>query len=244
MDNKLFFARIEDAITISSRSQKQKFLGFYSCEEAVLAKRFLENKGYSFKVFGGYASAQRVMFGFFPEWAEDTLFPISALTFTFRKNDILRHRDILGSLMALGINRETVGDILIESGRAVVFVLNDVRDFIKSNVYKIGKVGVLVKEGFDFPLPKVEDLTEKTDTIASERLDCIVSSMASVSRNCATELILSGFVSINSVICEKPTKTIFEGDIITVRGKGKFKILSLSGRTKKDRILLIYNTYK
>ena len=69
---------------------------------------------------------------------------------------MLSHRDILGSLMALGIKRETVGDILIEEGRAVVFVCGDVKEYILNQVEKIGRVGVDMTEGCSFPLPEGE----------------------------------------------------------------------------------------
>ncbi len=243
MDSKIFLARIEDTLTICNRSEKPKFLGFVSNEEAVLADKFLQNKNSKYRMFGGFDMAQRVVIGCFPDWMDDAHFPITALTFTFRKNDTLHHRDFLGALMSLGIARETVGDILVENGRAVVFVLDDIKDFILNNVSKIGRTGVTVSEGFSSPLPETDKLVEKTDTIASARLDCIVSSLALVSRNIANELISNGFVSVNSVVCQKSTKTACEGDIITVRGKGKFIISSLSGRTKKDRIILEFKKY-
>ncbi len=243
MDSKIFLARIEDTLTICNRSEKPKFLGFISQEEAVLADKFLQNKNAKYRLFGGFDSAQRVVIGCLPDWMDDVDFPITALTFTFRKTDLLRHRDFLGALMSLGIARETVGDILVENGRAVVFVLDDIKDFILNNVSKIGRTGVTVSEGFSSPLPEIDKLVEKTDTIASARLDCIVSSLALISRNTANELILNGFVSVNSVVCQKSTKTVCEGDIITVRGKGKFIISSLAGRTKKDRIILEFKKY-
>lgn len=243
MDSKLFLARIEDTLTICERSGKPKFLGFISAEEAVLAKRLLDNKNANYQFFGGFDMAQRVIIGCLPDWAENVDFPLTALTVTYRKTDVLCHRDFLGALMSLGITRETVGDILVEDGRAVVFISIEVKDFILNNLSKIGRTGVEIKEGFSLPLPQTDTLIEKTDTVASSRLDCILSSLSMVSRNTANQLILSGLVSVNSQVCQKATKTILEGDIVTVRGKGKYVITSLSGRTKKDRIILEFKKY-
>lgn len=243
MEGKLFLARVEDTLNICQRTNKPKFLGFLSAEQAILAQRFLENRRAEYRFFGGYDNAQRVLLGCFPDWTEEFNFPITAVSFTFRNSDILRHRDFLGALMALGITRETVGDILVENGRAVVFLSSEIKNFVINNLDKIGATGVTVREGFVEPLPETDALTEMSVTMASSRLDCTVAALCSVSRNTADELITGGLVAVNSVICEKTTKIICEGDIVTVRGKGKFIIESLSGRTKKDRVVLIYKKY-
>lgn len=243
METELLIARISDTIEICERTKKPKFFGFLSLEQTVLAQRFLENQSVSYRFFGGYEGAQRVMLGSFPDWAEDFSFPITAITFSFRKTDTLSHRDFLGSLMALGLKRETVGDILVENGRAVVFLVTEVKEYVLNQISKIGRMGVTLNEGYSLPLPKSNKMIEVTDTIASNRLDCVVSSVSSVSRGVANELIEQGLVSVNSVVCQKPTKLIVDGDILTVRGKGKFTVCSLSGKTKKQRTVLVFKKY-
>ncbi len=243
MDSKLLLARVQDTLDAALRSGKPRFLGFLSNEELVLATRFLDNQNARYLINGGFETAERTFICCLPDWADETDFPITAVTFTFRKNDILRHRDFLGSLMALGIKREAVGDILIESGRSVVFLTEEICDFVLKNISKIGKVGVIAKNGFELPLPQKDDLLEKTVTISSCRLDCVVSAVAGISRNTATEFINNGFVCVNSVVCEKVTKQVLENDILSVRTKGKFQISSLAEKTKKQRIILVYKTY-
>lgn len=243
METELLIARISDTIEICERTNKPKFLGFLSLEQTVLAQRFLENQGVSYSFFGGFDSAQRVMLGCFPDWVEDFSFPITAITFSFRKSDILSHRDFLGSLMALGLKREAVGDILVENGRAVVFLTTEIKEYVLNQISKIGRTGVTLSEGYSSPLPESNKMVEVTDTIASNRLDCVVSSVASVSRGVANELIEQGFVSVNSVVCQKATKLVNEGDVLTVRGKGKFTVCSLSGKTKKQRTVLVFKKY-
>lgn len=243
METELLIARISDTIEICERTNKPKFFGFLSLEQTVLAQRFLENQSVSYRLFGGYEGAQRVLLGCFPDWAEDFSFPITAITFTFRKTDTLSHRDFLGSLMALGLKREAVGDILVENGRAVVFLMTEIKEYVLNQVSKIGRTGVTLSEGYSLPLPQINKMIEVTDTIASNRLDCVVSSVSSVSRGVANELIEQGLVSVNSVVCQKPTKLIVEGDVLTVRGKGKFTICSLSGKTKKQRTVLVFKKY-
>ena len=109
-------ARILDTFEICEKTIKPKFLGFLSAEQAVFASKILENRKANFGFWGGCDSCERVMVGCFPQGFEKTTFPISAITFKFRKTDKLSHRDFLGTLMGLGITRESVGDILVEDG--------------------------------------------------------------------------------------------------------------------------------
>jgi len=243
METELLIARINDTADICDRTGKPKHFGFLTCEQAVLARKLLEKRNVRFDFSGGYPQAERVMLGCFPDWMEDTFYPIEAITFKFRKSDTLGHRDVLGSLMSLGIVRESVGDILIEEGRAVVFAADEIADYIISQTEKIGRIGVTAQKGFCEPLPEKNTLADFSGTVSSERLDCVVAALAGVSRAEANRKIAEGAVGVNSVICEKSTKAVAEGDIITIRGKGKFIIDSVDDRTRKNRIILKYKKY-
>ncbi len=243
METDLLKDRLYDTVTISERTNKPKFLGFLSEEQSIFARNILEKLDYSYEFYGGYDEAGRVMLGCLPEWVDKAEFPITAVTAEFRKVDKLTHRDVLGSLMSLGLKRETVGDILIEEGRAVVFLCSENADYVISQVSKIGRVGVTLKKGFVLPLPKTDEMIERSVTVASERLDCVVSALIGVSRNKATEKIEQSLVTVNSVVTEKVTSKVTDGDVISVRSKGKFFIESLQDKTKKDRLILKYKKY-
>ncbi len=243
MESEILIARINDTFDISQKTAKPKFFGFLKREEAVLAQRTLDNRGADYILFGGYNGAERVMLGCLPDWCDEADFPISAVTFSFRESDLLRHRDFLGTLTALGITRESIGDILVENGRAVAFLKNEVLKFVLLNVDKIGRVGVKAVEGFVMPLPQSDCLIEATVTVSSLRLDCVISAVCGVSRNKANELIDMGFVTVNSVVSEKATKQVNDGDAISVRGKGKFIISNTVLKTKKDRTVLAFKKY-
>jgi RNA-binding protein YlmH len=245
MDSELLIARIRDAIRLCDTSGMPKFVGFLTAEEAAIAEKTAKNELGRYELFGGYDAAERVVFGAFPDWCEDkaAFSPITSVTFSYRAQDRLSHRDILGALMSLGIRRETVGDILIEEGRAVAFLQRDILPAVLDGIIKIGRVGVTATEGFNEPLPEMGKMLDITDTVASLRLDCVVSALLSCSRGDATELILDGAVSVNSVLVEKCVKTVSAGDKITVRRKGKFIIDSVSERTRKDRIVLKAKKY-
>ncbi len=245
MDSELLIPRIKDAVRLCDTSGMPKFVGFLTTEEAAEALKTAKKLHCRFNLYGGYDSAERVVFGAFPDWCEDeTIFsPITGVTFSYRLQDKLTHRDFLGALMSLGIARETVGDILIEDGRAVVFLIREVVPTVLNGIEKIANAGVTVSEGFNEPLPFHSEMQDISDTVASERLDCVVSALLKCSRNDAVELIRDGAVSVNSVCVDKITKTVSSGDKITVRRKGKFIIESVSDRTRKDRIGLKAKKY-
>ncbi len=243
MDNELLTARIGDIADIVQKTNHFKFFGFLSLEEAVLSDKIISKRNVKYSFFGGYEDAVRVMLGCFPDWAEDIPFPITPITFTYRKTDVLRHRDFLGAILSLGLKRETVGDILIGEGYAVAFVLDEISDFVISQIDKVARVGVTLKKGYELPLPSVEKLSEFSATVSSSRLDCVVSALCNCSRAAALLNIESGFVSVNSQICEKPTKSVFSGDAVTIRGVGKFIIDSITDKTRKGRIILKYKKY-
>lgn len=243
MDNKLFSARVNDLAELADKTSSPQFLGFLTEEEAAISNQILKNR-FRYCYYGGYDDAERTMICLMPDWCESPVFPIVAVTFSYNSNYKLSHRDFLGSLMAIGITRESVGDILVESGRAVAFLKSQITDFVITQINKVGNVGVDVKSGFAEPLPQKGVLVSCTDTVSSTRLDCVISAVCGISRSSATELIEASKVSVNSLITEKVTKTLNEGDVLTVRGKGKFYIISASEHTKKGRLILNYNKYK
>lgn len=244
MDSKFLKERLFSLNKQCESGCKPQFLGFLSEEEAVYAEKLLgEDNGYMF--FGGYENAARVYLGAFPLGIipSDKAFPISAITFSYRKQDILSHRDFLGAILALGIKREAIGDILIENGRAVCFCFSNVAKLILEELKKVGRVGVITTSGFSGALPMAANRVNEAFTVSSLRLDCVVAAISSVSRNTANELILEKRVSINSMPCDKPTKTVAEGDKITVRGVGKFTLLTIDGETRKGRIKITIQKY-
>lgn len=243
MDSTLLNARVKD---ISERCQKNgvpQFLGFLSEESATIAADLLKNSGVKFSFYGGFLEAGRVYLACLPEWCENPEYPICAITISFNKAYSLTHRDFLGSVIALGIDRDKIGDILIETGRAVMFLSKEITPFVKEQLEKVGRVGVSIKEGFSLPLPATSSKKEFTDTVSSLRLDCVVASICSVSRNEALELINDGRVVRNSFTQQKPTLKVANGDVISVRGKGKFEIVSADELSKKGRIILKYTKY-
>lgn len=243
MDDNFFIPRVEDTARLCDTTSTPKFLGFLTQNEAFVCDNYLKKQTVKYAFFGGYDQAERVYLGCFPDWCEEFIYPITALTFTYRECDKLSHRDFLGSVMALGLKREYVGDILVEAGRAVMFAEDKAAEHILSQITKVGNVGVKLTKGFSQPLPGCSELCNCSASAASSRLDCIVAAIIGTSRSIAADLIENGFVSVNSVGVQKTTKHVTDGDKITIRGKGKFIINSASDLTKKGRIALRYQKY-
>lgn len=243
MDSNLIKARVMDAVERTRKNGVPQYLGFLSEEGATLAADTLRHSSINFCFGGGFCGAKRVYLACLPDWCDEAKYPIMALTLSYNKAYSLTHRDFLGAVIALGIERDKIGDILIEKGRAVMFISREIAPFVKEQLTKVGRVGVIVEEGYSLPLPEATARKDFTDTVASLRLDCVVAAICSVSRNTATELINDQRVILNSFTQQKSTVKVSSGDVVSVRGKGKFEIVNADEFSKKGRIILKYTKY-
>lgn len=242
-NDSLFCSKLDDGVLLCEKRHKAYFFPFFSEREQLLAARHLQSVGFhDFAFDGGYEGAERKMLGLFFYDADD--FPLCALTFRFRPCDKLTHRDFLGALMSLGLERETIGDILVEDGKCVVFAKKEIASYITSQVCKVGNVGVTVTEGVTGELPKGRGFDEKEYTVPSLRLDAVVAAFTGLSREKAKSLILSGNVAHNYTDCQNISQPVGEKDTITVRGKGKYVINGVLGETKKHRIRISIIHYR
>ena len=164
------------------------------------------------------------------------MFPVSALEFKYRKCDELSHRDFLGALMSLGIERETVGDILVDNGRTVVFLKSEIKNYVVSQIFKIGNIGVTISDANILKLPAGNKTEELSFIVSSMRIDNIVAAICSLSREKTKALILSGNVSVNFLENKNVSFNLRSGDKIVIRGKGKYILNNILGTTKKGRI--------
>ena len=245
-ESKLLLDKINDIIRIRDLRNIPKFTFFLTpAEAAIVDSTFKEHNCF---FFGGYDDAERRMYGALPDYITDfkSEFPITALKFEYRKIDKLSHRDFLGSFMATGISRESVGDIRVGEGRAVAFVCDDIADYLLNQITKIGRVGVSVQK---VDIQNVSDFFEQPKTVplnftvSSLRLDAVLSGLVGCSRNKAESYIKEGLVFVNSFEVLKVTKQIKSGDVVTLRGTGKFLITSCNGLTKKGREIILAEKY-
>ncbi len=239
-------ARINDAVLLVQRRGCPKYIGFLNEQEASVALSCLRGAvGVAYRLWAGYPEGERNILGIFPqEWEIDTAaFPIVPVSFTYRTQDQLSHRDFLGALMALGIERDTVGDIVVGNGQTTVFLHQNIADYCFSQITKIGSVGVTAKIAdvteFSFS-PRFE---EKSATIASARLDNVVGALCNASRSRAMQWIEGGFVALDGIITTKSTKQVSVNCKLSIRGHGKFVITAIDQKTRKGRLVLAYKKY-
>lgn len=246
--DKLFSARLADMVSRCERDGAPVFSSFLDerqCAEAELWCR--ANTGMLMHtLWGGYDDARRKMLAVYPDYFSDSimeLFPMKCLTFIYRKEDKLTHRDFLGSFMAQQIKREVIGDITAEDGIAQAFVTDVAAKLLTGSVTKIGRVGVKISDDRPFELENAQKFQDISGTVASMRLDCIVGLAAKVSREKAAGLIRSDKVDINHLPADSLSRELKEGDVLSIRGCGRFILSGINGETKKGRIHIILRKY-
>lgn len=202
----------------------------------------LSNLGKSdnFIISGGLSYADRKMIIFYPNYILDANLldlPIKAFKITHKCK--LSHRDILGSVLGLGIKREKIGDIFAGESESYFLVTLDISEFILRNLFKIGRENIEIYEiAINDIKNTCDDYTIIKDTVKSIRFDSVVASGFKLSRSNALQLILSSSVFLNNQICLKPDFKIKENDKISIRGKGKIVLSSILGTSKKERIFI------
>lgn len=239
----LLEARILDAAALCERRWQPQFLGFLDERQKAVATRFAkEAEGFLF--WGGYDGAGRTMLGVFPtEEVDCSVFPLTGIEVSFRKADVLSHRDVLGSLMALGIKRETVGDILTQPGRAVFFLQSAAAPYVLENLVKIGRVGVRCTQSACPKLPPPGEMETLERTVASLRLDNVLSAVLPLSRSKCAALIGAGDVALRHEECRKTDAAVEAGNVISVRGYGKFRVDAVGSQSKKGRLHITMKRY-
>ncbi|MCL2852032.1 MAG: YlmH/Sll1252 family protein [Defluviitaleaceae bacterium] len=220
---------------------------FLTPAEAKSVREYFKNdRRVSLSFDGGFEDAERVRAIFAnPDWGTyDQAGLFAALKIKWRSQDTLTHRDILGALMALGIERDTLGDIVCEDACSTLVCLPELGGYIAGNITKAGRVGITVAEIGLGELPaKLENLTVKTVSVASLRLDAVLCASFGLSRSRAAELISAGRVNLDHKQCLQPAKEVREGAMLSVRGLGRVKLLEVGNVSRKGRIFLQLGLY-
>lgn len=195
--------------------------------------------------FGGYEDAERTIALFLPDYASEEDAPIRAVRAeVLSSGEKLTHRDYLGSLTGLGIRRERIGDILIHETGADILVLEEMADFLLLHYSQAGRTALKVTEVplAELRVPQTRSAIYK-DTVASLRLDNVISSAFRLSRAKAAEAIRAGLVFVNSAQADKTDAQVREGDKLVLRGKGKAFLREVGVKTRKDRIFISIERY-
>ncbi len=246
-NEKLLCAKAEDLFSLCDKYCSARFSDFLDGgEQAVIHDNVTFPYGYKVCFFGGFPDAEKKIMGVFPEWENENPsdFPIACLKIEGGFSRKLNHRDYLGTILSLGITPSKLGDIVVSDGFAYVFLHSDVVGYIKDNLHKIGNQGVKITVAENLDKIKIERKYRTFGAVcASVRLDAVVGAAANISRSQSAALIDGGKVKVNHREVIKPAETVNEGDLLSIRGFGRFIVHSFDGETRKNRLHITLKQY-
>ncbi|MBQ0064676.1 MAG: RNA-binding protein [Firmicutes bacterium] len=235
-----FIAKIRDQFHVATSFNKPVLTSFLSLPEQNIVEQICPKDLYvCFN--GGYENAERKIACITPmEEMYDSDLVILEATYNSNFRQI-QHKDVLGSLLHLGLEREVLGDICIEEDRIVVFVKEQIADFIQMNCTNIARMNIQFErvDFVDVTGPKKQELIIN---VSSLRMDAIVASLAHCSRKEAALKIKQGFVKLNDVILET-NQQLCHNDFVSIRKVGRFQYIEIVNTTKKERLMLKFEKY-
>ena len=228
----LIKAKIIDKIRQYEKTGEITCTCFLTPSEIIENKNLFEKMDYSLRGIFEEAERKVLIVGTEDNIEEDFL---DVLEIT--SNKPLGHREVLGSILGIGIKREVLVDIFINDNIANVVVLKDITKYILQNLEKVGREKVKVKKIKKENIIEVKpNFTEFNTSVASLRLDAIISACYGIARGVSTKLVEAEKVNVNYVLTTNASKQIKEKDLISVRGFGRFTVEEIVGETRKGRI--------
>lgn len=249
-EEKMLMARVQDLMRECENKYMITHTDFLDLHQRSLAEAVIRDAGFKrYGFYGGYDDAERVIAVFLPEYidagspagyfrSEPDEDPLTVLRMTHaRGGRPLTHRDYLGALMGLSIKREVTGDILVTDDSADVIVLREIADFIEMNMTHAGRSSLSIEQVpvAELKIPE-QRVKENNASVASLRLDNVLSAAFGISRSSASEAIKSGLVFVDNIEMTKPDSQIEEGAKIVLRHKGKAVLSEVGRTTSKNRI--------
>ena len=248
-DDKILLAQVSDKIEMCENKNKIEYTNFLDLAQIELVQNYIDKlKIENYISYGGYEQSERKLFVIYPEKFNSTVVEKNLVSIVkivrIQLPDELKgkyaHRDYLGAVIKLGVKREKVGDIIVDNDGADIIVEKDISKFLLENLSGLTRFSKskITIEKID-NLRTVEVRREERDIIVSSlRLDNVISELARCSRNKALDIINMERVFVNFQCETKKTKQIKTGDMVTIRGKGRFYIKELVGQTKSGRVIV------
>ena len=247
----IFRRRLLDLANMAERRGISTYTDFLNLhEQNIVVQMTSELPSVQVQSYGGYVDAERKMICFNGTFSSmddnENSFPIACIQIqpvNQKFSNQLTHRDFLGAILNLGIERSKIGDIITQENMGYVFCNRAVRDFILDELMKVKhttiKTSPMEQQEFSYK----PALKEMSGTISSNRLDSIISVAFKSSRSSLSEVIRGGKVFVNSKLVETNSYVLKENDVVSVRGYGKFIFKGMNHMTKKGRYsvtLLLY----
>lgn len=231
---------IELTETVSVRHQS-KLIDFLDPRQQYIAQSVVGGEhDVQLYLFGGYEDAERKRALIVPDYVqpENDQFNLTLLTIeyspTFSKK--LKHRDVLGSILGLGLKREKFGDVILTDDGQQVLVTNNIAEYVQLQLRQIGKTSVTCSatEWSQLLTPE-EKWNFRSTTVSSFRLDALLADILRLSRAKTAQLIKLGRVKVNWKVEDQPSVTLEEGDHLSVKGYGRFLFAEFEKETKKNK---------
>ncbi len=233
----------------SYNSSQYFFTGFLSAAELDIYYQMERELSYApVTVFGGTMDCERVMLRFGSEelCGYEAVFPIQCieiLPLIEKFGEELGHRDYLGALMNLGIERSTLGDIVISGKHAFLFCAEKMAPYILETLDKVRHTSVRCQIAAQIPESTVTRLERKTIQVSAARLDSVIAKVYNLSRSGSVELFRAKKVFVNGRLTENNSGQLKPGDKVTVRGFGRFCYVETAGETRKGKLNAAVDLY-
>ena len=245
---KHFLKMVQAYLEAYDRQNRNLFTPFYSIEwmQEVFRKYVKEYPLDSLQFFGGYPHAQRALLGFTLEDIQPYEIPIIALNIVVKTGigKALTHRDFLGAILGLGIERDKIGDLVVHEEGAYLIADREIGKYIKWALTSVGRYTKISIEEKDLSTLKIpEPKTKQIETtVASLRADALFSVAFKLSRGAVSKLLQAEKGRCNGIVIKNST-LLKEGDIASLKGHGKIRLAQINGKTKKDRLHVIIDKY-
>ncbi|MCX4378210.1 MAG: YlmH/Sll1252 family protein [Lachnospiraceae bacterium] len=245
----LFRKRLEELANRSYANQQYLFTGFLSAAELDIYYQMEHELSYAPAVlFGGTNDCERLMLRFGSEalCGYEELFPIACVAIVpllEKFGEVLSHRDYLGALMNLGIERSTLGDIIIEGKHAFLFCTEQMAPYILENLDKIKHTNVQCSLAKEIPKSTVVQVERKIVQVGAMRADSIIAKVYHLSRSESLNLFRAKKVFVNGRQTENNSGSLKPEDKVTVRGYGRFCCVNIVGESKKGKLNVEVDVY-
>ena len=250
MENDLELKRLRELALRAAHAGDVRFTRFMEPSAQNDARAAANRAGVSCAFYGGYDGAERVMAAFYPDDAppEPGDYPLCALRIDWNaKFANPAHRDLLGAVMGLGLERDALGDIALGTYRdspcAYLFVTPEMADYVSANLESAGRAAVKVTLADEVPEIAPPEGSEVRVTVQNARLDAVLAAGYRLSRAEAQRLIAAGLVKLNHAPNLRADARVGEGDLISARGYGRLKVLSEQGESRRGRLIMILFRY-
>lgn len=247
MDELLLKKRITELRKRVEFSYGTEFTDFLTLSEIETAKSVLNGSNYMF--FGGYDDTERQMLCIASEDITITpeMFPITGIKIVPKNvkfSETFSHRDILGSVLGLGLERDVIGDIFVKEKEAFLLCVERIATFLTEHLEQVRHTNVLCK------IEQTEDDSFKKEfqvfsrTVSAIRIDAVAAAAFGVSRSSAASAVSGGKIFLNGREITSPSASVKELDVLSFRGQGKARLKEIGNLTKKGRIVVTIERYQ